>query len=85
MRILLETIVYTMADGVVKVEFKDKVYKYELEKVFGAVSDHYPELKPIFNYFTVGNNYIYWSILNQENHFWSEQYLFGLQNHRRYF
>lgn len=73
MRILLETIVYTMADGVVKVEFKDKVYKYELEKVFGAVSDHYPELKPIFNYFTVGNNYIYWSILNQENHFWSEQ------------
>jgi DNA sulfur modification protein DndD len=75
MRILLENIVYTMADGVVKVEFKDKVYKYELEKVFGAVADHYPELKPIYNYFTVDYNYIYWSILNQESHFWSEQSL----------
>jgi len=32
MRILLENIIYTMADGVADVKFKDKVYKYELSK-----------------------------------------------------
>lgn len=73
MRILLENIIYTMADGVADVKFKDKVYKYELSKVFAAACDCYPELQHIYNYFMDESNHIYWSILNQENHFWSEQ------------
>lgn len=72
MRVLLENKIYSMADGKVPIMFYNQVYKYKLEKVFLQVAQTNPRIKKIYNYF-INNNRLNWTILNQENHFWSEQ------------
>lgn len=72
MRVLIENTVYAMADGKVSLTFYNQVYKYKLEKVFFQISEVNTKVKKVYNYF-VNNNRLNWTILNQENHFWSEQ------------
>lgn len=74
MRILLENTLYSMADGNVSLVFKDSIYKYKLSDVFEGVSQGDRRVKKVKDYF-MSNNKMNWSLLNQENHFWSEQSL----------
>lgn len=71
MRIWLENLIYELAEGV-KVPFKDKIYNYKLNEIFEAVKQNYNELEPVYDFFMKADK-LYWGILNQENHFWSEQ------------
>lgn len=78
MRIWTENNIYSLAEGKVSLVFHDEMRKYSLNSVFDAVVDKYTEdfpkvkIQAIHDYFMLNGKYN-WGILNQENHFWSEQ------------
>ena len=71
MRIILENNIYQIAEQKgVKIAFKDKRYKYSLKSIFGEVKKEQEVLEDIYN--EIAGSDLCWGVLNQENHFWSE-------------
>lgn len=70
MRLFVEINVYEIAEEQeIKLPFKDQQYKYNLSKVFDAVTEELEILGKVNKYIRAP---LTWGLLNQENHYWSE-------------